>query len=159
MRLTANLVEVFHLNVRVASHKRSFLKGAPTTLDEHMPSHHQAVKDWTPTKVLEWAAAVGPSTAVAAQQLLTRKEHPEQGVRSCLGLLGLKKTYGKVRLEGACMRALSNASGGIYSYRTVRNILEKSLDATAMPRPTLLSAGDHENVRGEGYYSEAGAPC
>jgi len=159
VRLTAGVVEVFHLNVRVAGHKRSYVKGGCTTLDEHMPSHHKAVKDWTPAKVLEWAAAVGASTAAAAKQLLGRRDHPEQGVRSCLGLLSLRKTYTNERLEEACKRALANDSGGIYSYKTVKNILEKNLDVTPLPRPDLRSAGHHENIRGEQYYSEAGAPC
>jgi hypothetical protein len=30
------------------------------------------------------------------------KPHPEQGFRSCLGILRMEKTYGAQRLEAAC---------------------------------------------------------
>ena len=157
-RMTASVVEIFHLNIRVASHRRSFVKGGHTTLREHMPASHRAVSDWTPEKVLDWAGKVGPSTNAAARQLLERRQHPEQGVRSCLGLLSLKK-YGRERLERACTRALSNASGAIYSYKTVKNILEKNLDVeTLPPRSALRTAGDHENLRGPQYF-EGGVTC
>jgi transposase len=158
-RLTTEMVEVFHLNVRVASHKRSFVQGAATTLDEHMPPKHRAIKERTPEKVAELAALVGPATAEASKHLLAAGDHPEQGVRSCLGLLALKERYGQDRLEEACKRALDNGSGGIYSYKTVRNILDKNLDRGVLPRAGLRTAGHHENVRGEEYYAEAGARC
>ena len=32
------------------------------------------------------------------------KPHPEQGFRSCLGILSLVKSYGPARVEGACRR-------------------------------------------------------
>jgi transposase len=35
------------------------------------------------------------------------RPHPEQGYRSCLGILRLAKRYGAVRLEAACTRAVA----------------------------------------------------
>lgn len=159
VRITTEVVEIYHLNIRVASHKRSLVQGGATTLDEHMPPKHRAVKERTPAKVVEWAALVGPATAEASRHLLAGREHPEQGVRSCLGLLSLKDRYGANRLEEACRRALGNGSGGIYSYKTVRNILEKNLDGHTLPGTDLRTAGHHENVRGGEYYEGAGLQC
>ena len=35
------------------------------------------------------------------------RPHPEQGYRTCLGIIRLGKRYGEPRLEAACRRALS----------------------------------------------------
>ena len=57
-------------------------------------------------------------------QLETRP-HPEQGYRSCLGLLRLGKAYGPERLEAACVRAERLGSP---RYKTVKNILASGAD-------------------------------
>ncbi len=162
VRQTVNVVEVYHLGIRVASHLRSLVKCGSTTLVEHMPASHRAVKNWTPQRLLEWAGSIGGWTQKAAEQLLLRREHPEQGSRSVLGLLNLKKANGQERLEEACRRALSTDHGTLYSYKTVKTILEKKLDgAPTVTPPPLRSAGHHDNVRGKEYYADAkaGAPC
>jgi hypothetical protein len=65
-------------------------------------------------------------------------------------VLRLGEKHGTARLEAACARAL--AAGGT-SYRSVRFILERGLDAqplegAAAPPPGLT----HANLRGPGYY-------
>ena len=50
------------------------------------------------------AAAVGPFTIALFEAIMQAKPHPEQGFRSCLGILRLAKTYGAPRLEAACRR-------------------------------------------------------
>ena len=42
----------------------------------------------------------------AHDAILADRPHPEQGFRSCLGILRLGKRYDEVRLEAACRRAL-----------------------------------------------------
>ena len=34
------------------------------------------------------------------------RPHPEQGFRTCLGILALEETYGRARLEAACQRGV-----------------------------------------------------
>ena len=53
-------------------------------------------------------------------------------------------------LNAACCRAIHYGS---YTVRTIRNILENNLDAQALEKPTIRTLGQHENVRGAGYYS------
>lgn len=155
VRITATMVEVLHDGRRVASHRRSHLRGRPTTCPEHMPANHRAVHDWTPQRMLDWGASIGTSTTEAVRQLMACRDHPEQGVRSCLGLLNLKKPYGSARLEKACTRALT--AGPVYSYKSVKSILEKGLDQVPVPPPPRITgAGAHENVRGGDYYNNAG---
>lgn len=148
-RVTATIVEIFDGGIRVASHKRSYQKGYVTTLPEHMPAHHQAVASWTPERMRSWATKVGPFVEEFVVALMSRKEHPEQGVRAALGTLSLAKKYTKERLNAACRRAVHHGS---YSVRSIRNILEHNLETQPLQKPTVKSLGHHENVRGPGYY-------
>jgi transposase len=154
-RITTTTVEVFFKGNRVTSHKRSYVKGAHTTLREHMPKSHQRYVEWTPSRILNWAGQAGPATRTLAEKILESRRHPEQGFRSCLGLLRLGKTYGKERLEAACARALMIGS---WSYQSVKSILKTGLDRQPLlfekqPKPkNTPDPDDHENIRGSDYY-------
>jgi len=149
-RLTASTVEVFVRGRRVASHPRSFRRGGFTTVAEHMPASHRRHLEWTPTRIVRWAEATGPQTAALAAGILRSRPHPEQGFRSCLGVLRLEKRYGPERLEAACARAVQI---GAFSYRSVDSILRTGLDRQpAFPPPSSNGHGHHANVRGPGYY-------
>ena len=153
VRLTATTVEIFQRGVRVASHARSYRRGMHTTVAEHMPAAHRAHHEWSPSRLVRWGQTVGPKTAALVEAILSDRPHPEQGYRSCLGILRLERRYGRERLEAACARALS---AGARSYRHVDSILKHGLDrqppqqpsAASEPRQLLL----HENVRGGRYY-------
>jgi len=148
-RLTAEVVEILHGQVRVAAHRRSRAKGGFTTLTEHMPSAHRAHAEWTPSRILAWAGKVGVSTRELCDAILADRPHPEQGFRSCLGILRLGKRYGDVRLEAACDRALGVRAR---SYRHVESILKNGLDRIATAGEQTSLSLTHENVRGRDYY-------
>jgi transposase len=154
IRATASMVEIFRdesLNeeARIAAHPRSSERGRHTTKPEHMPKAHQRHSEWSPSRIVRWAETIGPSTAKLAQAILEDRPHPEQGYRSCLGILRLSKRFGNERLEAACARALD---AGARSYRHVESILKNGLDRLpAEGEPQLLSRS-HENVRGRDYY-------
>jgi transposase len=154
-RLSAMTVEVFHRGQRVASHRRSGERGRHTTVAEHMPKAHQKHLEWSPSRIVNWAQTIGPSTAALATAILAERRHPEQGYRSCLGILRLGKRYGNDRLEAACARALAVCAR---SYRHVDSILKAGLDRLPLPEPAVPAAPtadipDHENVRGRNYYN------
>jgi hypothetical protein len=65
-----------------------------------------------------------------------------------MGLLSLAGKAGKERLENACRRALHFES---YYYKTVKTILEKSLDKQPLQQSNCRLP-DHVNIRGESYY-------
>ena len=152
-RITAHAVELFYRGRRVAAHARSLQHGAQTTLTAHMPRSHQAHQQWSPQRLLQWAARIGPDTHRVVDHLLAHKPHPEQGYRSCLGLLSLQKLYGPGRLEAACGRALILGSP---TRRSVDTILKAGLDrlepAPDQPQLPLSTAAMHENLRGADYY-------
>ena len=147
-RITAKTVEIFHRGKLVATHQRSFCQHRPTTIADHMPSSHRRYRDWTHERILREATAVGDDTAALVEIILRSRPHPEQGFRSCIGILGLAKRYDPERLDAACARALAL---GTRSYGSVAAILKnaqerKTTDKTE--QPSLF----HENIRGPGYY-------
>jgi transposase len=119
--VTATGVQIFHRGERVASHPR--LTGAMryATQDEHMPSAHSAVAKRTPDWVRGEAAKVGIATAAYVERLLSGRDHVEQGVRACLGILRLAGKHPKERMEAACQRALV---AGVRSSRFVEDLLK-----------------------------------
>lgn len=149
-RYSARTVECFHKGQRVASHIRSWLKGHHTTVAEHMPPSHRHYAEWTPQRLVRWAEKTGPATAGVVQTILERRAHPQQGFRSCLGIMRLGKSYGDDRLEAACRRALKLGS---CSYKSIDSILRRGLDRLALPEQQELDLSiEHDNIRGSNYY-------
>ena len=149
-RFTARTVECFHKGQRVASHRRSHLKGHHTTVPEHMPQSHRHYAEWTPQRLIRWAEKTGPATAGMVQTILERRAHPQQGFRSCLGIMRLGKSFGEERLEAACRRALKL---GACSYKSIDSILRQGLDRKALPEQQELELSiEHDNLRGSDYY-------
>jgi transposase len=101
-RITAKTVEIFHRGNLVATHLRSLRPYRPTTVVEHMPSSHRRYRDWTHERIQREAAAIGSDTAALVEIVLRSRPHPEQGFRSCIGILGLCKRYSAERLDAAC---------------------------------------------------------
>jgi len=151
IRFTIATVECLYRGKRVASHVRHSKKGAHTTCTEHMPKAHQKHLSWTPGRFLNWASDIGPGTLDLVKHLLTNRPHPEQGFRSCIGLLSLAKRYGAIRLEQASLRAIALGSPRRHS---VASMLEKGLENAPLPQPysQLPIFPIHENIRGSGYY-------
>ncbi len=154
IRFTSTAIEVLFKNRRVASHPRNYRRGGFTTLKEHMPKAHQQYLEWTPSRIIRWAAQTGPHTEKLVTHILESKPHPQQGFRSCLGIIRLGKQYSPHRLEAACAYALSIHG---FSYKSVQSILKNGLDQ----KPTLLPKREasplplplqHPNIRGKEYY-------
>ena len=105
---------------------------------------------------MDWARKIGPATANLFDKIMASKPHPEQGYRSCLGMLRLGKQYSPARLEAACCRAIAlNAC----SYQSVKSILKCNLDSlpvepAAPPQPPL----NHPNIRGSEYFDPGEPP-
>jgi len=154
IRFTSTTIEVLFKNRRVASHPRSYRRGGFTTLKEHMPKAHQKYLEWTPSRIIRWAAQTGPHTEKLITHILESKPHPQQGFRSCLGIIRLGKQYPKERLEAACAYALSIHG---FFYKSVQSILKNGLDQkhTLLPKreeSTLPLPLPHPNIRGKEYY-------
>jgi transposase len=153
--LGTRTVEIFHRSKRVALHARSHKRGGFTTDPAHRPKSHQRHLEWTPSRLVRWSGKeIGPDCARLVERILEEKPHPEQGYRSCLGIMRLGRHYGKERLEAACLRALAL---DVCSYRSVKSILATGADRRPLPPeqeppgPKIL----HCNLRGRDYYAPA----
>ncbi len=154
VRYTSGVVEVLYKGSRVASHRRRFGRGEYSTLAEHMPESHRRYLEWSPTRLISWAASVGPETAALVTAILESRPHPEHGYRTCLGIMRLAKHYPAERVEAASRRALALRT---LSYRSLKSILSRGLDAQPLPlspEPLPGLALIHENVRGPAYYAD-----
>ena len=150
---TAATLEVYCRGQRVASHLRSGQRGRHTTEPSHMPKSHQKQLAWTPSRLIHWGESVGESTGALVAAILADRPHPEQGYRSCLGILRLAKRYGNDRLEAACARGHRARAR---SYRHIESILKNGLDRVEPadpPKSPQASLPLHENVRGSDYYN------
>jgi transposase len=150
VRLRLRTVEIFHRGKRVALHQRSGQKGKFTTDRAHRPKAHQRHLEWTPSRLIGWAGRIGEHCAAVAEAIMRSRPHPEQGYRSCLGLMRLSRHYGRERLEAACRRALLS---GACNYQSVKSMLQTGLDRQPLPEPEPeLISPSHANIRGEHYY-------
>ncbi len=149
VRTTANTVEVFHTSRRVASHLRDDTPGRHSTDPAHMPESHRRHAEWSPSRIIDWANKTGPSTAALAEAIMTSRPHPEQGYRSCLGIIRLADRYSPERVEAACTRALAVKA---LSYRSVESILRHGLDSQPLRAGPARTHPHHPNLRGAGYY-------
>ena len=102
-----------------------------------------------PGEIRRAAAAIGPGAEALVAAILSERTHPEQGFRSCLGILRLARAHAPDRLEAACQRALEI---GARSYSSVNSILTTRLDRR---RPEAAADGpaiSHPNIRGSDYF-------
>ena len=149
VRYTSSSVEIFCENKRIAIHRRLIGERRSSTCKEHMPVGHRAYAEWSPSRILNWAQKTGPSCGEICKRIMEQREHPELGYRSCLGVINLGKKYSTERLERACRRALE--IGGI-SFKSVKSILSKGLEARPLQQSLNFTEIKHDNIRGSGYY-------
>ena len=154
VRLTPTIVEVFHQGERVASHPRSHRKYGFTTLPEHMPPGHRAYAERDGERLLHRAREIGPDTEALFREIMAARPHPEQGYRSCLGILRLAQVHSAERVERASRRAVRT---GALSYRSLQAILNHRLEDAPLPEELSPAPGaplpsPHANIRGADYY-------
>jgi transposase len=148
MRVTARMIEIFHRGQRVGLHERRYMGRRHGTDPEHMPSAHRRYAAWSPERFRRWAAQVGPNTEALIAAVLESRPHPEQGFRTCLGVLKLYRGVDPAQVEAVSARALEI---GALNCKSVAALLSRKSSAAAKadaPAPLL----DHANLRGPGYY-------
>jgi transposase len=148
VRVTARTVEVFHRGQRVAVHERRYVGRKHGTTPEHMPSSHRRYAEWTPDRFRRWARKIGPNTEGLIAAVLASRPHPEQGFRTCLGILRSYRGLDASRVEAVSARAVEL---GVLNCKGVAALLARKSDAAAKdssPAPLF----DHANLRGPGYY-------
>lgn len=137
VRLSETTVRLYHRHELVATHPRLAHPGQRSTLDEHLPPEHIAYKMRDPSWCIKQADSVGPHCRAMIDRLFANNVLDR--LRAAQGVVSLAKPYGAVRLEAACRRALAFDNIG---YRSVKTILDKSLDQVADPEAAFDTLGD-----------------
>jgi transposase len=81
--------------------------------------------------------------------ILARRPHPEQGFRTCLGVLRLFRGLTAARAEAVSQRAVEV---GVLNYASVSSILKYRLDQSAPSQAADDEPMLHENIRGSRYF-------
>lgn len=155
IRYTTETVEIYADYQRIAIHQRFIAKGGYTTLKEHLHPSHQWVMNWSPEFFEQQAAKIGENTLRLIQQLLITRRYPEQGYKSCAGVLSLARKVSNKRLEDACERALAYE---YVSVKLVQSILDRELDKVPIKSDLTQEESQtpviplHANIRGASHY-------
>jgi transposase len=114
-----------------------------------MPSAHRRYAEWSAERFARQARDIGPETEALILAVLARRPHPEQGFRTCLGVLRLFRGLDAARVEAISRRAVEV---GVLTYASVASILKHRLDQSASPQAADGTPLRHENIRGSGYF-------
>jgi hypothetical protein len=80
--------------------------------------------------------------------VLSGRPHPEQGFRTCLGILRLFRGLDPARAEAVSARAVAI---GALTYKSLASILAHNLDRAQRQAETVAMI-DHPNLRGPRYF-------
>jgi transposase len=147
IRATARSIEVFHRGRRVAAHQRRYGGRRHGTDPDHMPIAHRRYAEWTPERFRRWGRSIGPNTEGLVLAILANRPHPEQGFRTCLGVLRLFKDFGPRHAE---MIAAEAVARGALTYKSIAALIAAQRDRHAPAPDTVVI--DHPNLRGPGYF-------
>ncbi|MER8608962.1 hypothetical protein NKH48_35870 [Mesorhizobium sp. M1233] len=147
VRATSRTIEVFFKGKRVAVHQRRYGGARFGTDPDHMPSSHRRYAEWSPERFRRWARSIGPQTEGLVIAILASRPHPEQGFRTCLGILKLYQAIDTAQAEAVSARALE--IGGL-NCKSITALIKthKASRHTAEP----AAVGEHANLRGPGYF-------
>jgi len=146
---TARMIEIFFQGNRIAVHERRYGGTRHGTKTEHMPSAHRRYAEWTPDRFRSWGASVGANTEGLIIAILASRPHPEQGFRTCIGILRLFKGLEKTRAEAVAARAIAYRA---FTYKSIASIITNKLDRVTEPAPENQAVMNHDNLRGSGYF-------
>lgn len=128
--ITHSLVRIFHDSKEVALHEIAKEKWEYKRKPEHAPPFQEAVLQCSREGLLGLAEDIGSFTYQVVHAILS---HPSvDKLKPGRHLLQLAKKYSKERLEKACERA---SLFKMFSYSSVKNILEKNLDSKPIESP------------------------
>ena len=150
VRITARTIEVFHRGRRVAAHHAAMAGRGTAPMPDHMPSAHRRYAEWTPERFRRWRASSGRTPKGSIIAVLANRPHPEQGFRTCLGVLRLFRGLDAARAEAVAARAVEIGALVLQEHRLDprQQARSRSVPPAAEGTPVI----DHPNVRGPGYF-------
>lgn len=154
LRITANALEIFRRNKRLATHGLMTEPGEISRYEEHMPVAHRRVMEGEPHALLAWAKAQGPVVEQLFTHHLMERHDLTNGLKAARKLRDLAREHGDERFLAACRYA---QTCNITALRSIESILKKKADLMAQ-QGTQQKDQDareaHEDVRGPEYFGE-----
>lgn len=148
---TSVSVEIYHKYERIAIHQRNRNNFKYTTNVAHLHPKHQYYSNWSKDFFLTEGIKIGSNTLRLITQIFHQCKHPEQGYKTCQGVLQLAKKHGNDKVEiaaGICLKY------EFVSYRKLEYIL--SLDYAKIieseQEDEIQLNLFHENIRGQSNY-------
>lgn len=97
---------------------------------------HRRYAEWTPDCFRRWAASIGPQTEGLIIAILANRSHPEQGFRTCLGILRLYRDLHRERAEAISARAIEI---GRFTCKSIAALLPTTKPPGPPPAPAPSS--------------------
>lgn len=150
-------IRIFSASELITEHDRATRQWQYVRKSEHAPPHQEEYLNLTRNGIMTQAEGIGPSVAKVIHAIFDVRAI--DGLDPARGVLRLAKKYSPGRLEAACSRALSYDASP--SYKIVKNILERNLDASLptghsiqlafrfMREHGFFDPANHENQTGE----------
>ncbi len=141
-------VRLYYNQELIADHVRNQHRGKYTTDLEHLASHHRVLLERSPQQYLDKAAEVGPCTRILFERILAKASHPEQGYKTCDGILSLSKRFGARELE---LSAKYAQQLDLVNYHIIHKALTEKHYLDLGEEPSSIV---HRHVRGGSYYAQ-----
>jgi transposase len=148
---TPRLVQIYHQGELVAQHQRVRTPFGYTTVQQHLPSHHQVWIQRDATWYLRRASRISPQVVRLMEQILASRAHPEQAYRSCDGVLSLHRKAGGTLLSQAAQIALDM---NCCTYSFLKNLIQHGMASHYQPQP-IGPLPEHSNIRGKDYFQQS----
>lgn len=151
MHVFAKKIEIFSVEGdRIAIHTRRYSGRRYITNESHMPSNHKAVREFNKYDGAHYryrASSIGQDAYRFVDTLLKSAAFEEQAYKSCMAVINFSRTYGNIRVDNACKRAIDLNS---VNYTTLKNILKNNQDKkpiNAVQTDADTPTPEHENLR------------
>jgi len=146
---TRSMVRIFYNSNQIAVHKRNYVKGKYTTIEEHLCSTHQYYLNRSPEYYKKKAKNFSASLGKLVELIFSQNKYPEQLYRSCDGLFRLYKNTDLKIFNRACDMAIEYEN---YNYSFVLNIIKNKMIDYEEPQ-MIQNLPNHKNIRGKDYYN------
>ena len=150
VRLSADLLEVYFKEVRIASHKRLHEEvGQFSTNPNHMPDNHRSYLEHTPENNQIWAESVGPSVDRLVTYIL--KHNPEKKALTILSSLrNVSTKHTKDELETATQTLLEISTNP--TIPVLKGILDRRNKRKSKDNESIIHHENHGFIRGAKYF-------
>lgn len=130
IQASTTTVAIYSHDERVATHQRG-KPVPPEVYDQYLPPERRSLRYRSETFWLERAAVLGPGVLDYVREVFAQDDVLSQ-LRQVQAIVNLLARYPPERAQRACERAHFY---GNYTYRGVRDILDKALDLEPLPHP------------------------